>query len=274
MNINIQYQSIISSILKDGHRERNNRTGAECCSLPGVTFQTDLEVDGFPLLSLRTIPYKSFIAEQMWFLSGSKDTKKFLSSHTKIWDSFTDADGSVSSAYGFRWKHQHGIDQLQTVVDKLKKDPTSRHGVVITWDPFMDLITPQKNVPCPYTFTLMIIGGRLHLHNIVRSNDMLLGFPMDVAGFALLQMILAEELNVRLGIYTHSISNAHIYSDHYSAAEELLQREASSVPLQIILPKNSFSRAHALDEHLFTELSEEFKLKYSSGPKIDLKITL
>lgn len=245
MNIN-KFTKIVYDALLAQPVEINQRTGIGTRSLPGITYQTNLEIDGFPLLGLRKLPL-NFVPEIMWFLSGQNDTK-WLSTHTKIWDSFTDEDGTISSAYGYRWRHNFGVDQLETVLDKLKKDPSNRHGVIMMWDPRTDLTVKQKNVPCPYTFTLNIIGGRLHLHLVIRSNDMVLGFPTDVAGFAFLTHILAQHLSVKVGTLTVSISNCHIYENQIEAVEEMLQRNHNHPRVNIHLPENSYERARDLDE--------------------------
>lgn len=275
MNVNVFYADIIRRILREGSREVNRRTRVECAAVPGVTFQTDLLSEGFPLLSLRKIPVKNFVAEQMWFLSGT-DRIEWLSSHTKIWDAFSEEDGTVTSAYGKRWRGWfknsfHAVDQIAVVLEKLKADPTSRHGVVLSWDPGYDLIHAQKNVPCPCMFTLMIIGGRLHMHLTVRSNDMVLGFPTDAAGFAFLQHVLAQELGVPVGTYTHSISNSHIYANHYVAAEEMAKRYAGFeyyFPMGIYLPEQAYRRAQELDEFFLDEVVAGIESEYEPEPAI------
>lgn len=263
--------------MQDGIRELNERTGLETASIPGLTFQHDLEKDGFPLLTLRSIPVKLFIAEQVWFLSGSRKPEDFLRDYTKIWDIFTNPGDVVTVAYGYRWRKYFGRDQIQALVSLLEKEPSSRHGVVMAWDPASDGLggVAKKNVPCPYSFTVNIIGGRLHMHNIVRSNDMILGAPTDIAGFAFLQMILAKRLNVRPGIYTHTISNAHIYSNHYEGAEELMRREVVHAPIEIVIPENAFERAEKKDKALVEEMIEQISKQYSPQPAITgLKIAL
>ena len=140
----------------------------------------------------------------------------------------------------------------------LKEDHSDRHGVVIMWSPKEDLLIKQKNVPCPYTFTLNIIGGRLHLHLIIRSNDMILGNPTDVAGFALLLYIFAQELQVKPGILTVSISNAHIYDNQYFVFKELMKRDIGE-KINFVLPKNSYKRACELDETLIDEIKKCLK---------------
>ncbi len=258
------YQGLLREIVGRGEREKNARTGHEVQAVPGLHFSHDIERDGFPLLTLRKIPVKMFVAEQVWFIAGGRKPADFLRDFTKIWDSFTNPADVVTVAYGYRWRKHFGRDQLKLLVDLLKKDPTSRHAVVVTWDPGSDGLggTARANVPCPYSFTVNIIGGRLHFHNIVRSNDMVLGFPSDVAGFALLQMILAQKLGVKPGVYSHSISNAHIYDNQYEAVEELLRRDTAHAPISIVLPKGSFEKAEKRDHRLVEGIVSQFTLQY------------
>ena len=261
MKIDDFFHAVVCEALRKEEPELNKRTGVQVRALAGVTFKTDLEEDGFPLLSLRKIG-TAFIAEQMWFLSGSDDTE-WLSRHTRIWDAFKDEDGRVSAGYGARWRgwpagvefdtdsevsQPWRLDQLGEVVGKLRKDPSSRHGVVVTWDPARDLLIPQKNVPCPVMFTVNVIRGRLNMHVVVRSNDMVLGFPTDVAGFAFLQHILAQELGAGVGKYTHSISNAHIYENQMPAVEEMRRRRSLGKKVTLRLPENAYARASALED--------------------------
>ncbi|OHA60065.1 MAG: hypothetical protein A2589_00040 [Candidatus Vogelbacteria bacterium RIFOXYD1_FULL_46_19] len=271
------YQDSIEKILKTGIEETNHRTGHKTKALPGLTFSTDISADGFPLLTLRKIPVGMFIAEQMWFIMGSRKPEDFLRDHTKIWDIFTNPGDVVTVAYGYRWRKHFGRDQLGKLIELLQKDPSSRHGVIVTWDPASDGLggVARKNVPCPYTFTVNIIGGKLHLHNIIRSNDMMLGMPADVAGFALLQCMLAQKLNVKPGIYTHSISNAHIYDIHYAGAQEIIDRKHNHKPINLHLPENSFDRAENRDPKLYQEIVDDLEAQYHPGEPISgLKIVL
>jgi thymidylate synthase len=259
------YQTLLTKLLTEGVREVNMRTGKETAALPGLTLSHDIERDGFPLLTLRKIPVKMFVAEQIWFISGSRKPGDFLRDYTKIWDMFTNPGDVVTVAYGYRWRKHFGRDQLGLLVQLLEKDQSSRHGVVVTWDPSSDGLggVAKKNVPCPYSFTVNIIGGRLHLHNIVRSNDMVLGFPADVAGFALLQCILAERLGVAPGVYTHTISNAHIYDNHYAGAETMLIRKNEHAPIHITIPAGTFKRAEAKDHTLALDIVAQFEAQYT-----------
>lgn len=250
--------------MKDGIAELSQRTGHETKALPGVHFSIDTEKDGFPLLTLRKIPVKMFVAEQAWFIAGARKPEDFLRQFTKIWDNFTNPGDVVTVAYGYRWRKHFGRDQLKQLVELLEKEPSSRQGVVISWDPGHDGLSLVKkaNVPCPFAFTVNIIGGRLHLHNMVRSNDAVLGLPADVAGFALLQHILAQRLGVKPGIYSHSISNAHIYDIHYGAAKEMIKRKHQHDAIKLKLPKRSFERAEKKDVTLVEEITELIGAQY------------
>ena len=263
------YQNLIKKILTEGIEELNERTGYKTKALPGLTFQIDIERDGFPLLTLRKQPIKSPIAEQCWFIQGEKDTT-YLRKFTKMWDKFLEEDGTLASAYGWRWRHHFGKDQLGSLIALLQKDPSSRHGVIITWDPKDDGYggTPKKNVPCPYTFTVNIIGGRLHLHSVIRSNDMMLGCPFDTIGFALLQCMLAQKLGVIAGVYTHTISNAHIYENHYAGAEEIITRTNDHKNITLHLPENAFDRAEKKDEAIVEEIFTDLQSQYNPLPPI------
>ncbi len=271
------YQNILKQIIKDGIPEYSERTKLETKAIPGLHFSIDIEKDGFPLLTLRKIPIKMFVAEQIWFTSGARKPGIFLRDFTKIWDSFTNPNDVVTVAYGYRWRKHFGRDQLKLLIDLLQKEPSSRHAVVVTWDPAQDglSLVKKKNVPCPYTFTVNIIGGRLHLHNIVRSNDVVLGFPADVAGFAFLQCMLAQKLGVKPGIYSHSISNAHIYENHYDGAKEMIKRTNNHKKINLVLPKKTFDRAEKLDKKLAIEIVDQLSKEYNPMEAIGgLKIAL
>ncbi len=254
--------------------QQNPWSGRTPRALPGVTLQVDTE-ECFPILTLRKVPLKMFIAEQICFLMGEKDPTRFSPDTPSLLDVVKE-DGTIETAYGYRWRHHFGRDQITSLLTHLHENPHSRHGVVVTWDPSQDGLGPdkRKNIPCPYTFTVNIIGGRLHFHNIVRSNDMFLGNPADVAGFALLQHILAQKLGVRPGMYTHSISNAHIYDNHFPQVEELLIRNNTHPPIQLHLPENAYDRAVTGDVDLVQEIFDDLKKQYQPMAALKGEITV
>ncbi len=274
-----QYKDALQEIMNRGYEEYNERTGHKVKILPGITLRLD---KGFPLLTLRKIPLSLFVAEMIWYIMGSRNPQDFVNKFTGIWKDFTEEDGNVAAAYGYRWRTHFGRDQLKGLIAHLEAEPHSRQAVVVTWDPADDGLysqgihaTRKKNVPCPYTFTVNIIGGKLHLHNVVRSNDMILGCPHDVAGFALLQYILAARLGVKAGTLTHSISNAHIYDIHYDKTWELIERESDHAEIFFEAQEDYFSRAEKGDEALVKEIVEQLSLNYNPLPPIaGLKIVL
>lgn len=263
-----QYQQAVLDIMNRGFEEFNERTGHLTRTLPGVTFHLDA---GFPLLTLRKIPVKLFVAEQIWFLMGSNKPDDFVNKFTPIWKDFMEPDGTIPAAYGYRWRKHFGRDQIGDLLKLLTKEPGSRHGVVMTWDASDDGLgtgTPKKNVPCPFVFTVNVIGNKLHMHNVVRSNDMMLGCPHDVAGFALLQHLLAAKLGLQAGTLTHTISNAHIYDTHYEQAWELTSRASDHAEVLFDAQPNYFDRAEKGDEALVEEITAQLTGQYKPLPPI------
>ena len=263
-----KYSECLKQILENGIEEVNERTGHKVKALPGLHFNL---YEGFPLLTLRKITPRVFAAEQVWFMLGSRKPVEFIDQYTKIWNDFTNINGVVNSAYGFRWRYFFGRDQIGLLIKLLEKDPSSRQGVVITWDAAEDGLNAdlkKKNVPCPISFTVNIIGNKLHFHTIFRSNDMVVGCPFDVAGFALLQRILAARLGVGVGVYSHSISNAHIYDVHYEAAAELINRSGQEKEIELNASPDWFDRAEHGDVELVDEIVELLEPQYNPAPPI------
>lgn len=273
-----QYQKVLRDILKNGVEELNKRTGHKTKIIPGVYFQID---DGFPLLTLRKIPLRIFTAEMVWYLMGSRLPSEFLQKFTKIWDDFTNINGVVSTSYGYRWRRHFGRDQIGEALKLLKKDPSSRQAVVVTWDPADDGLTntltvrKKMNVPCPFSFVINITAGKLNLYSVARSTDMILGLPHDVAGFALLQRILAACLGYKIGRYVFTTAHAHIYDNHYGAARKLARRKNNHPEIKLVGKKDWFKRAEKGDEGLVSEIVGQLEKQYQPLPAIkDLRIAI
>ncbi len=271
------YIALIQKIMDYGHLAYNERTGHTTRALPGLTLELNVDRE-FPLLTLRKIPIQLFVSEMLWYILGNNRPDSFVNEFTSIWKNFTEEDGTVRAAYGHRWRKHFGRDQLGDLVAHLQENPGSRHGVIVTWDPADDGLgtgTHKKNVPCPYTFTVNILGNQLHLHNVIRSNDMMLGCPHDVAGFALLQCILAAKLNVEPGKLTTSISNAHIYDIHYEQAKELINRKHHHPGTPFRALADYFDRAREGDRQLVGEIVESLSQNYHPLERVKgLKIVL
>jgi thymidylate synthase len=263
-----EYKKLLFKIYNQGFEETNARTGQKTKIITGAHF--DFDANHFPLLTLRRIPTKLFIAEQIWYLQGTKDLS-FFQQFSKGWDSFKEADNTVDSGYGYRWRSHFQRDQILGLVNMLTDEPSSRQGVVVTWDPNSDgLDSPKiKNVPCIPVWVANIVNNKLNFHIVFRSNDIMLGFPHDVAGFALLQHIIAQKVGVGVGCLHYSVSHAHIYANHYEQAEDILSRNNQHREIKLTLPENSFDRALAGDIDLVTEIFENIKSQYTPLSKVE-----
>lgn len=263
------YQETLRRIYQEGSDVFSDRTGYHTKAIAGVNYEL-YPAQAFPLLTLRKIPLTLFCAEVVWMITGEKHAG-FLQQFTKAWEPFLEEDGTMETAYGYRWRHHFGRDQLLDLVAHLHEEPTSRQGVVMMWDPSSDGLSREKkkNVPCPFCFTVNVIDEALNLHLIIRSNDMILGNPHDTAGFALLQAMLAQEFGCRVGKLTVSISHAHIYDNHFSQTEELLDRK-DHVHEEVLctLPERAFERALKADVDLVHELIDMFKEQYQPLPAL------
>ncbi|MFC1787712.1 thymidylate synthase [Patescibacteria group bacterium] len=263
------YLKTIDQIYNQGDDIHSERTSLSTKAIPGITYEL-YPSEGFPILTLRKIPVRLFCAEVVWMISGSQRVD-WLQQFTKVWDAFAEDDGTVECAYGYRWREHFGRDQLLDLVEHLRTEPSSRQAVVMMWDPSSDGLTApkKKNVPCPFTWVANIIAGKLNLHLIIRSNDMMLGNPHDTAGFALLQAMLAQELKVEVGKLTVSISHAHIYENHYDQVQEMLERtDHTHNEILCRLPENSFTRALEGDTDLVQEIFRMFKDQYQPQPPV------
>ena len=273
-----QYQDLTRRIMTEGAKTTNKRTGEQVRELPHQRIQIHGD-QGYPFLTLRRLRPEACTAEMLWSLSGSRRPADFLTRHAHFWDDFTLLDGVVTSAYGYRWRREFGRDQILDLINLLTVDPTSRHGTVLTWDPRSDGLNPdkstqKKNIPCLPGFTVNIIGGKLHLHNWIRSNDDIPGLPYDVAAFALLQRLLAAHFRVGIGTYTHDISNAHIYQRHFVAARTLIRRTNDHPPIHFELQPDYLTRALNSDrdpdvlDDLTIEIANLIKINYHPLPGI------
>lgn len=273
-NFDSYYLTALDTVLHDGAAQRNERTGQDVVAYPGLHMRLELQ-KGFPLLTLRKIPTRLFTAEMLWFVSGARDLT-WLQQHTKVWDAFVESDGRLAAAYGWRWRKAFGRDQLWKALRALHRDSSSRQIVVATWDARRDGLTNQglvKNVPCITQWTANVIAGRLNLAVDVRSNDMMLGCPHDVAGFTLLAHMLANAVDAEPGVLSYRVAHAHIYSAHAEGARKLLRRVRHTHD-EVTLPSVSgvLSAAMCANEALMDDAVEMIvgglEPQYQPGPGV------
>ena len=268
----LEYQQLLKKILEDGVQELNNRTEKQVKIHQGGFTSFNLRPsEHFPIVSLRDINIKHFVAEIIWFLSASQDLN-LLRKYTKGWNMFSDYDNpdKVSNSYGYMWRKHFGRDQLLLAIEDLQRDPSSRQCVVMGWNPTEDAMgtTKKPNVPCVPMFLLNIIQGELNLSTFWRSEDIYFGLPHDIAGFALLQSIIAQKLGVKTGYLHHLINHAHIYENQFKNCEIMCQREVKQEPIRLELPSDTFDRASTWNETLVDEILENLEKQYTPQKKL------
>jgi thymidylate synthase len=250
-----QYLDLVKLVMENGVR-KPSRTGVDTVSYFAAFYRVDLS-QGFPLLTTKKMHWKSLLHEVLWYLSG-EDHIRNLRQHTKIWDAWADEEGNLETAYGYYWRkfpsaqknkdgkwEVHEVDQIKYVIDQLKKNPYSRRLVVTAWEP--GNATTSKLPPCHYSFAFNVSDGKLNCHLTQRSGDIALGIPFNLAAYSILTQIIAQETNLELGFFAHTIIDAHIYVadkgsemeqyDHLQGLKEQLKRKPLQLPRLIIAKK-------------------------------------
>lgn len=238
------YLSELSEVLVKGE-ERRDRTNTGTKSLFGRQISFDL-TQGFPLLTTKRLPFRQIACELFWFLSGSTNTDYLKENGVKIWEGNTSEEfirkrglslpaGSVGKLYGYQWRNfggteeKKGVDQIQRVLDILRSDPTSRRMVISAWNPCdLDQMVLE---PCHVLFQLYVREGKyLDGSLYMRSNDLFLGAPWNIACYSLLISMYAHLTGYTPGKLVYSIGDSHIYLNHISQVKEQLSRPVKNLP--------------------------------------------
>lgn len=235
-----QYLSLVREILEKGEK-KEDRTGTGTVSVFGVQRKYDLR-EGFPLLTTKKVLFPAILRELLWFLRGSTNINDDLTQHTPIWDAWADENGELGPVYGKQWRKWNAgsgreIDQIQQVIDQIKTNPNSRRLIVNAWN--VGEIDQMALPPCHMFFQFYVVNGRLDCQLYQRSADIALGVPFNIASYATLLMMVAQECGLEPGIFTHTMGDAHIYSNHIEGLEEQLKREPKKLP-QLKIAKKPF----------------------------------
>lgn len=223
---NYTYHNLIKYIMTYGYEMLNQRTNTKITAVANQAIGYNI-VNKIPLINTRKMFPVTAFAELCWTLSGDKKLD-WLQQHTKMWDNFANENNEVEAAYGYRWRHMFGRDQLLQGLEALKNDPTDRQIYISAWDNSKDGLGNHwtSNVPCPTSFAMNIIGNKLNLTLFLRSSDVIVGLPYDLMMYSLLLVVCTHELqaaglDITYGDITAMLSHAHIYEPHYIIAGEL-----------------------------------------------------
>jgi thymidylate synthase len=270
-----QYLQLLDKILQEGTL-KGDRTGSGTLSIFGHQMRFDL-ADGFPLVTTKKIHLKSIIHELLWFLKGETNIAYLQENKVNIWNEWTDDSGGLGPIYGYQWRSwstpdgKH-IDQIEQVIQQLKQTPNSRRMIVSAWN-VADLpdesISPQQNVangkmalaPCHAFFQFYVAEGRLSCQMYQRSCDTFLGVPFNIASYALLTHIVAQQCDLQVGDFIWTGGDVHLYSNHLEQARLQLSRKPFELPTLVIKRKPDSIFAYQYDDFAINDYQTHEHIK-------------
>jgi thymidylate synthase len=262
-----QYLDFMRHVRDHGHA-KGDRTGTGTLSVFGYQMRFDLAA-GFPLLTTKKVHTKSIIHELLWFLSGDTNVRYLRDHGVTIWDEWADASGDLGPVYGYQWRSwpapdgRH-IDQLSELVAQIRKNPDSRRLIVSAWN--VGDIPRMKLPPCHAFFQFYVAGGRLSCQLYQRSADIFLGVPFNIASYALLTHLIAQQTDLEVGDFVWTGGDCHLYLNHLEQVEIQLAR----TPL--VLPRLVINRRPA---SLFEYRYEDFEVAgYQPHPAIKAPVAV
>src|SRR3982750_301704 len=232
-----QYLALEKHILENG-AQKHDRTGTGTLSVFGYQMRFNLQ-DGFPMVTTKKLHLKSIVHELIWFLSGDTNIKYLKDNGVRIWDEWADADGNLGPVYGYQWRSWPTpdgghIDQIEQLIDMIKKNPDSRRLIVSAWN--VADVDQMALPPCHLLFQFYVAGGRLSCQMYQRSADVFLGVPFNIASYALLTMMVAQVTDLQPGEFIHTFGDAHLYNNHLDQTHLQLSRQPRPLPVMNINP--------------------------------------
>jgi thymidylate synthase len=233
-----QYLDFLLHIREHGSA-KNDRTGTGTSSVFGYQMRFDLNA-GFPLVTTKKLHLRSIIYELLWFLRGDTNVKYLHEHGVSIWDEWADENGELGPVYGKQWRswptHDgRQIDQLSQVIEQLKSNPDSRRILVSAWN--VGELDRMALLPCHALFQFYVAGGRLSCQLYQRSADALLGVPFNIASYALLTHMIAQQCNLKVGDFVWTGGDCHLYLNHLEQTDLQLSRTPFPLPQLKILRK-------------------------------------
>jgi thymidylate synthase len=257
----------MKDILEHGEH-KDDRTGTGILSLFGRQMRFDLS-QGFPLVTTKKLHLKSIIHELLWFLKGDTNIQYLKENGVRIWDEWADEKGNLGPVYGRQWRSWpvpdgSCIDQIQVVIDQIKSDPFSRRHIVSAWN--VGELSQMALAPCHLLFQFYVAGGRLSCQLYARSQDYFLGTPFNIASYALLTHMVAQQCDLAVGDFVWTGGDVHLYSNHLDQARLQLSREPYALPRLVIGRK---------PESIFSYEYDDFSiLDYRAHPRIAAQVAV
>ncbi|RTE11689.1 thymidylate synthase [Paenibacillus whitsoniae] len=225
------YLDLLRDVMDHGVR-KEDRTGTGTTSVFGRQMRINLQ-EGFPLLTTKRLHIKSIVHELLWFISGSTNVKYLLDNGVTIWDEWADEEGNLGRVYGAQWRTWQGpngevIDQIAKLIEQIKRNPDSRRHLVSAWNPAE--VDNMALPPCHYAFQFYVADGKLSCMFQMRSVDTFLGLPFNLASYALLTHMVAQQCDLEVGDLIWTGGDVHIYLNHLEQVELQLTREPYPLP--------------------------------------------
>lgn len=285
-----QYLNFLNHILENGQR-KDDRTNTGIISTFGYQMRFNLE-EGFPLLTTKRVHFKSVVHELLWFIKGDTNIKYLVDNDVRIWNewpyrNFTQTEdfngetqdefvqkikedpdfakkhGNLGPVYGKQWRDFNGFDQLKTIIEEIKNNPSSCRLIVNSWNPpqIKDMALP----PCHMMFQFYVSGNKLSLQMYQRSADAFLGVPFNIASYALLLALVAKVTNLETYEFVHTIGDAHIYINHLEQVNTQLNRQPRKLPKLILADKEN------IEDFIYEDIA---LTEYNPHPTIKGKVAV
>lgn len=225
------YESLLREVFEHG-TAKGDRTGTGTRSLFGKQIRFDLS-DSFPLITTKRVHFKSVAIELLWFLRGDSNVAFLHENGVSIWDEWADADGELGPVYGVQWRSWPTpsgghIDQITQVIEQIRGNPDSRRLIVSAWN--VAELDAMALAPCHAFFQFYVADGKLSCQLYQRSADMFLGVPFNIASYALLTLMVAQQTGLEPGEFVWTGGDCHIYDNHVEQVREQLSREPFAYP--------------------------------------------
>ena len=231
MTVPTPYEDLLREVLEGGN-PKGDRTGTGTRSLFGRQIRFDL-AQGFPLITTKRVHFRSLAIELLWFLRGDTNVRWLQERGVKIWDEWADEDGELGPVYGAQWRSWPApdggvIDQISDVVEQIRTNPDSRRLIVSAWNPAD--VPAMALAPCHALFQFEVHDGKLSCQLYQRSADLFLGVPFNIASYALLTHMVAQQTDLEVGDFVWTGGDCHIYDNHHEQVRRQLARDPFPYP--------------------------------------------